>query len=546
MLISASQLHAQTKTPPPDTVKKVTVVDSIPEPEGETLDQKVIYNARDSSRYEADKNKFYLFGDAYVEYGTMNLKAEFIEIDYSKNLITAYGTTDSTGKKVGTPVFKDAEQEFNAEKIMYNLKTKKGKIFNVLTKQGDLLVFGNEIKRDSTEIVYMKNLKCIPCQYEDAKTVFRATKAKIIPNDKIVTGPMFLEINGVPTPLVLPFGYFPNSKRRHNGIIIPFVGNSPTQGYFLKDGGFYWGISDKTDMTIKGDLYSNKSWGIRTFNNYNVLYKYSGSVNIGYSEYVIGDKDIPAAYNVQKSYNFTWLHTQDNRNNPSRRFSANVNYVNRKYNKFNAVSSGNYLTNTFQSNINFTKTLRWGSVSVNATHSQNTITKLVDVSFPQLTFNVNRFFPFKRATASRQNIFDKLGISYLFEARNTYHTYDSLLFKDNIEKNMSYGVRHSIPISTNFNLFKYITVTPSINLSSVMYMKTAEERLIATSANTYMIKTDTVNGFKAGFDANFSTAMNTKVFMDYIFGWKRLKQIRHLLIPTLSYLYRPDFGAEQY
>lgn len=533
---------SQTLTPvAKDTTYKVTV-DTLTE-EDESLDKQVIYNARDSIRYEAKDNKVFLFGDAYVEYGTMNLKAEFIEIDNSKNLVTAYGKVDSTGKKIGTPLFKDDSQEFNAEKMMYNLKTKKGKIFNVLTKQGDLLVFGNEIKKDSTDIVYMKNLKCYPCQFDDAKTAFRATKAKIIPDDKIVTGPMYLEISGVPTPLMLPFGYFPNSKKRHNGILLPFVGNSPNQGYFFKDGGFYWGISDKTDMIIHGDIYSNGSWGLRTTNDYNVLYKYNGAVNLGYSEFIIGDKDVPTQYSKQKSYNITWIHNQDNKNDPTVRFSANVNYINQKYNKFNSLNSGQYLANTFQSNINFTKSWRLSSLSINAMGSQNTITGLVDLSFPQLTFNVNRFFPFKRENAVRPNVFDKIGVNYLLEARNTLSGYDSILFRGDIEKRMQYGIRHSLPISTNFNVAKYITVTPAVNLSSVMYTKTTRKELLYA---TNMVKTDTVNGFVAGYDANFTTAVSTKFFMDYYYKSKRIKQIRHLLIPTVTYLYRPDFGKEQY
>ena len=533
---------SQTVTPlPTDSTFKVVTVDTLEE--DEPLDKKVIYNARDSIRYEAKGNKIYLFGDAYVEYGEMNLKAEFIEIDNSKNLVTAFGTTDSTGKKIGTPIFKDNSQEFNAEKIMYNLKTKKGKIFNVLTKQGDLLVFGNEIKKDSTDVIYMKNLKCIPCQYEDARTVFIASKAKIIPDDKIVTGPMYLQISEVPTPLMLPFGYFPNSKKRHNGILLPFVGNSPGQGYFFKDGGFYWGINDKTDMIIRGDVYSNGSWGLRTTNDYNILYKYVGAVNLGYSEYIIGDKDVPSQYSKQKSYNINWQHAQDNKNNPSVRFTANVNYINQKYNKYNSLNSGQYLANTFQSNVNFTKSTKWSSMSINAMGSQNTITGLVDLSFPQLTFNVNRFFPFKRESAVKPNVLDKIGVNYLLEARNTLSGYDSILFKGDIESRLKYGIRHSLPISTNFNIAKYITVTPALNLSSVMYTKTTRKELLY-STNT--LKIDTVNGFTAGYDANFTTAVSTKLFMDYMFKSKRVKQIRHLLIPTITYLYRPDFGSEQY
>lgn len=541
MLISYGGLYAQTT--PTDTIKKVnadTLVDS------ETLENKIEYKANDSIVYLANKKIALLYGEANVVYENMNVVASVIEIDYANNLITAYGLPDSTGKLAGTPVFKDGEQEMNAEKIMFNLKTKKGKIFNALTKQGELMVYGNEIKKDSNDIIYMKNMKCIPCEYADSRTVFRATKAKVIPNDKIVTGPMYLEIGGVPTPLGLPFGFFPNTKKQHNGILIPFYGNSPTQGFFLRDGGFYWGMNDQTDMVIKGDIYSNGSWGLRTTNNYNVLYKATGAVNLGFSQFNVGDKDIPTSYKKYKSYTIGWVHRQDNKNNPKVNFSANVNYQNQLYNKYNALNTGQYLTNTFQSNVSFSRIFDIGSLNVNATHNQNTNTGQVDISFPQLTFNVNRFYPFKRQNAVKQNVLDKIGVNYLFEARNTLSGNDSTLFKGNIEKKLKYGVRHSLPISTNFNVLKYITVTPALNLSSVMYTKYIEKNYVKSLTTADKSLNDTVRGFIAGYDANFTTSMNTKVFFDYSYKKGKVKQIRHLLIPTLTYMYRPDFGKEQY
>lgn len=545
MLISYGGLYAQTL--PADTLKKVNV-DTLSN--DETLESKVEYKANDSIVYLANKKIAILFGDANVIYENMNVTAEVIEIDYSTNIITAYGLPDSTGKLAGTPVFKDGEQEMNAEKIMFNLKSKKGKIFNALTKQGELLVYGNEIKKDSNNVIYMKNMKCIPCEFADSRTVFRATQAKIIPNDKIVTGPMYLEIGGVPTPLGLPFGFFPNTKKQHNGILLPQYGNSPNFGFFLKDGGYYLGINDQTDMTIKGDIYSNGSWALRTTNNYNVLYKAVGSINIGFSKFNFGDRDLAPLgrdkYYKQQSYNIAWTHRQDNKNNPKVNFGANVNYQNSLYNKYNALNSGQYLTNTFQSNINFSRTFKVGSLSLNATHNQNTITKQVDISFPQLTFNVNRFYPFKRENAVKQNILDKIGVNYLFEARNTLSGFDSTIFKGDIEKNMKYGVRHNLPISTNFNVAKYITVTPAINLSSVMYTKTTRRKFLQDPIYRFKDSAQTVNSFDVGYDASFSTAFNTKLFIDFMYKRGKIKQIRHLLIPTLTYVYRPDFSKEQY
>ncbi|MDF2448299.1 MAG: hypothetical protein K0R26_803 [Bacteroidota bacterium] len=566
MLISTRISFAQTDlksgntkvTNPADTLKKMSVsenptpTDSTTNVRVDTLDtgddvdplqHKIIYNARDSIRYETRGQKIYLFGDGFVQYEDINLKAEFIEVDNENNTITAYGKTDSSGVQSGNPVMKIEGQESTARKIIYNLKTKKGKIYDIMTKEGDLLLKGSEVKKDSNNVVYMKDLKCIPCQYEDSRTIFRAKRAKIIPDDKIVTGPMYLEVAGVPTPLGLPFGFFPNTKKRHSGILIPFYGNSDALGFYLKEGGFYWGINDKTDMTIRGDIYTNGSWGLRTTNNYMVNYKFNGALSLGYSEFRNGEREIPALYSKQRDISINWRHFQDQKNNPTVRFSSDVNIRTSKYNKFNALNTGQYLTNTFQSNINFTKTFQIGSLSLNARHDQNTQTKLMNISFPELTFNVNRFYPFKKESRVKQNPIDKIGISYLFEARNTLSGADTSIFKGNIGDSLKYGFRHSLPISTNITLLKYFTLTPALNLSAVMYTKTTSKALDETT-NRIIRTTD--QNFKTGYDANFNTSLSTKVFMDYLFKSKRVKQIRHLLIPSLAYTYRPDFGEEQF
>ncbi len=528
---------------PGDSIKDVKV-DSLSEDEDiDPLQHSIIYNARDSIRYETKGQKIYLFGDAYVQYEDMNLKAEFIEIDNEKNTITAFGRLDSTGNKIGYPIMKAEGQESTMRKVIYNLKTKKGKIYDISTKEGDLLLLGSEVKKDSNNVIYMRNLRCIPCEFEDSRTVFKAKKAKIIPDDKIVTGPMYLEIGGVPTPLGLPFGFFPNTKKRHSGILIPFYGNSDALGFYLKDGGFYWGINDQTDMTIRGDIYSNGSWGLRTTNNYNINYKYNGAVTLGYSEFRNGEREIPSSYSKQKDISINWRHIQDQKNNPTVRFSSDVNIRTSRYNKYNAQNTGQYLTNTFQSNINFTKTYKIGSLGINARHDQNTQTKLMNISFPEVTFNVNRFYPFKKESRIKQNPIDKIGISYLLEARNTLSGADTSIFKGNIGDSLKYGFRHTLPISTNITLMKYFTLTPALNLSAVMYTKTTRKELDTTT--NYIINS-THKGFQTGYDANFNTALSTKLFMDYVFKGKRLKQVRHLLIPNLAYTYRPDFGEEQY
>ena len=533
---------------PEDSVKTLNM-DTLDTEDQQALDHKVIYNARDSIRYETKGQKVYLFGDSYIEYEGMTIKAEYIVVDNEKNTIKASGKKDSLGRAVGSPVFKIEGQESSSDSMIYNVKTKRGKIYGIKTKEGELILLGSEVKKDSNNVVYMKDLKCIPCQFEDSRTIFRAKRAKIIPDDKIVTGPMYLEIGGVPTPLGLPFGYFPNTKKRHSGILIPTFNSSEALGYSLKDGGFYWGISDRTDMTIRGDIYTNGSFALRTLNNYNINYKYTGSLALGYSDFRSGEKEIPTSLGLptsfakQKDFSITWVHTQDQKNNPTVRFSSNVNIKTSKYNKFNALNTGQYLANTFYSNINFTKTFKTSSLSLTARHDQNTQTKIMNLSFPELTFNINRFYPFKKEGRTKPNPIDKLGISYLLEARNTLSDSEQYIFKGDIADKLKYGMRHSLPISTNITVFKYFTLTPALNLSAVMTTKTTDKVLDAT---TNKLVSSTVKEFKTGYDANFSTSLTTKVFMDYLFKSKRIKQIRHLLIPTLNYTYRPDYGAKQY
>jgi hypothetical protein len=550
--------------------------------DSESIEEQINYFAEDSIVALPAEGKALLYGKAKVDYGSMSIQSEIMEIDYSKNIVVAYGKKDSLGKLFGTPVFKDGAEPLEAEKIMYNLKTKRGKIFNALTKQGELLVFGEQIKKDSSNVVYFKDMKCLPCEDKDARTAFIATRAKVIPNDKIVTGPMYLSIGGVPTPLGLPFGFFPNTKKQHNGILLPQYGFSEVQGFFLKEGGYYWGINDKTNMIIRGDIYSNGSWALNTTNNYNILYKASGSAYFGYKQFNNGDRDVPISFSTLKAYELRWSHTQDNKNNPSVRFTSSVNYVkNQNVNRLNNFNPGAYLQNTFISLINFTKIFKKSSLSLSAEHSQSSQTNDMNITLPALTFNVNRFFPFKREGVTNQNAIDKIGISYFVEAQNRLSGNDSTIFKGNILDRMNYGIRQSIPISTNFNILKYITASPAINLNAYTYFKsTVKEWGIVNYRNSatgplptplvpelpineaqkgtalvggrlvqlpnYGIISKTKNDFINGYDATFSTAFNTKLYFDYMFRKGKVKQIRHLLIPTVTYNYIPDFGTNQF
>jgi len=525
-----------------DTLKTVSKADTLAPPSGD-LEAEINYSAEDSAVTDRTANRVYLYGKSKVIYGNMQMEAAVIEVDYLNNTVLAYGTKDSTGKMINNPVFKDGNETMEAEKILYNLKSKKGKIFNAMTRQGEMLVIGKEIKKDSNSVIYMKDMRCIPCNEKDARTMFRATRAKIIPNDKIVTGPMYVQVGGIPTPVGLPFGYFPNTKKSHNGILIPNPSFSALQGFYLKNAGFYMAINEKTDVVIKGDIYTNGSFVASIQNNYNVRYKASGYTQLKYARFNFGDRDVPDQFRQQQSIEARWRYTQDNRSNPNGRFSADVNYVsNQNINRFTGDNANQFLQNAFQSNINYSKTLKNGALSFAGTMGQASQTGLINLTLPEVLYSVNRFFPFKRENAVSQNVLDKIGMNYIMTAKNTISGYDSTLFKTNFADSMKYGIQHSLPISTNFNVFKYITVSPGLNLSSVMLTRGINKTY---DAENKKVVSSITNTFITTYDAVFSTNVSTKVYMDYQFLKGNLKQIRHLIIPTLQYSYRPDLGYDK-
>ncbi|MFN6039597.1 MAG: putative LPS assembly protein LptD [Bacteroidota bacterium] len=511
------------------------------------LTKPIYYSAKDSIRIEVKEEKIILFGEGQVEYDGINLKAEKIEINYKSNLVYAHGEKDSLGKLFGTPRFESEGEVMECEEIAYNLLNKKGKIKNITTKQGELIIKGEQIKKDSNDVMFFKNISCIPCEFSDSKTLFKASRAKVIPNDKIVTGPLYLSIAGIPTPLALPFGYFPNTRKSSkSGVIIPTYGESPNLGFFLKDGGFYWAMGPKADMQIRGDIYSYGSWALKNFLNYDVRYKYKGNLNFGYSVFNTGEKEIPegnaGSITQRKDFFIRWTHSQDPKSNPNSRLNGTINAGSNSFNQFNAQNTGQYLTNTFASNVNYSKTFSFGNLSVNARHSQNTQTKMIEISMPEITLNVNRFFPFKNENRVRKNFLDRLGVNYLMETKSNLIRPDSLFLKPESLDSIRTGIRHSIPVSTNITLFKFITFTPSLNLTAWNYFNYITYGFDSINNKTIKQKN---TGFKSAFDGNFSGTLTTKVYGNYFFRGKKLKQIRHFIIPTVSLSYRPDLTNEK-
>ncbi len=532
-----SKLSVDTVIKTNDTIKKTVESNSF-------LKEKVIYSATDSMLIDKINQKAYLYNNAVVLYDGLNLKAGYIEIDFGKNTVFATTMKDSAGKDIQKPVFEQGEEKLVAEKITYNFKTKKGKITDVITQQGEGFIHGRDIKKDTNNVYYVGHGKYTTCDLEHPHYFIGAKKIKIIPDDKIVTGPAVLWIADIPTPLAIPFGYFPNKKGRASGILLPTYGESTNLGFFLKDGGFYFGMNEYVDLALRADGYSNGSYGAKAASNYRKRYRYSGGLSVNYSRFIEGDIELPNS-KTRNDFFVRWSHTQDPKSRPNSRFSANVNAGSSSYNKYNGNVTGDYLSNTFQSNISYSKSFSGTpfNFSANARHSQNTITKKVDISLPELALNMNRIYPFKSKKSVGNKWYDKIGLSATANARNDINTYDTLLFTDRTLHQMRNGVRFTMPISTSFNVLKYFTFTPTINTASNIYFETIQKRY---DPNINYVFTDTITGAKMANDFSVSSGLSTRLYGDYFFRGKRLKQIRHVATPTLSTSYRPDFGESGY
>lgn len=508
------------------------------------LKSKVKYSAKDSIRFDVTNQKMYLFGNAEVTYEDLNLKAGYIELDMKSNVVYAEGRKDSTGKEIEIPVFTEKTQSFKSHKMTYNFQTKKGRISEVITKEADGYIHGETVKKDSGNTVYIRNGKYTTCDLEHPHYYIHASKLKVIPNDVIVTGPANLVINDVPTPLCVPFGFFPNKRGQKSGILIPTYGESANLGFFLRDGGFYWGVSDKMDVALRGDIYSKGSWGAKTAINYVKRYKYTGNLQLNFSNIRLGEKELPT-FSQQKDFNIRWTHMQDSKAHPGVAFSASVNAGTSNYNKYNSYTPAVYLNNILQSSVSLSKS--WlGTpfyLTASARHSQNTQTKQINMSLPQVAFFMNRIYPFKSKTRTIPMWYDKIGLSYSAEVRNEINTYDSLFMKPVMYKQMKNGLHQNIPISTSLNVLKYFTVTPAANINSNVYYQTIAKRY---DSDTKRIITDTVQGVKMENDFSFSTNLNTKIYGNYQFRKGFVKHIRHLVIPNVSYSYRPDFSEPQW
>ncbi len=537
-VLGVTSLSAQTHT------------DSIPT--DAPLKTELFYKAKDSIRFDLVEQKIYLFGDAEVNYEGIKLNAGYIEYGFSDNLVYASETIDSTGKSVGKPVFDDGSQKLSAREIRYNIQTKKGNIRDVKTQQGEGYVHMGVAKKHPDNEVHLQHGKYTTCDLDHPHFYFNLRKAIVIPDDKIVSGPVNLVIADIPTPLMLPFGFFPNKKGEASGLVVPTYGESPELGFFLLNGGYYFpiGKKGKADMQVLGDIYSRGSWGLRTINRYANRYKYRGDLNLSYSQLNRGDPEFPD-FSRNQEFFIRWRHEQDAKAHPYRRFSANVNAGTTQNfrNNFN-TDLNTYLTNTFQSNIAYSYSFpnKPFTMSANLRHSQNSVTRVVNVILPELTFNMLRIYPFARKNpVGAKKWYEQIGVTYNTQFKNDLTVADSLIRMNDLGSltdRMRYGMRHSAVAATSFKILKQkFTFNPSVSFTERWYMQTIER---AWDNDLQAVVTDTINGFSRIHEYNFNGSLTTKLFGFYAFQGARQTRIRHVFTPALNFTYRPDFGSLEY
>lgn len=527
----------------PDTLKKKETSIGI--------ESQVKYKSHNKIHFDIPGRKVYLYEDAEIEYGNISLKADFIEINFDKNQVFAKGLPDSTGKVRGKPVFTEAGQSFDAGQITYNFDTKKGLIREVITQDGEGYLHGEKIKKMPDDRINIKSGLYTTCDLKDPHFEFRYTKAQVIPDNKIVSGPAYMVIEDVPVPLFIPFGLFPNKSGRRSGLIIPAFGESANRGFFLEGGGYYWGISDYLDLTITGDIYTSGSWAVRPTLRYSKRYKYNGNFDFSYAKNILGDRDAPDV-DIRKDFKILWRHSQDPKARPNSRFSANVNIVSSDFNQFNLTNTEAYLSNTFQSSIAYQTDFNDNLfLTVNASHQQNTLDRSVNITLPSINFNTKQFYPFRRKKQVGQpRWYENINVKYTMKAENRIQTTDTLLFKPGWEEDFRYGANHSIPISSSIKVLKHFTLTNSVNYNESWYPYTIRKSwnpdTLITQQDTVVgfVETDTVRGFRAARDFSFRASLNTRLYGMYQFTKGPVAAIRHVMSPTVSFNYRPDFGSD--
>lgn len=518
------------------------------------IEAPIEYTANDSLVYDARTQTAHLFGSSNVKYQNMDLASDKIYMSLDSSLVHATGTRDSSAKDgvKNKPVFTMGQDKYETDTIAFNFKTKKAYIDNVYTEQEDGFLRGERSKRDSTGVIYLEHGRYTTCDEEHPDFYIALSRARVRPGKDVVFGPAYLVVADVPLPLAIPYGFFPFTKRYSSGFIMPSYGDEQARGFYLKDIGYYFALSDKWDLKLLGEIYTRGSWGFSAASNYRKRYRYNGSFLFSYQDTKTGDKGLPD-YARQESFKIQWSHRQDSKANPYSSLAASVNFATSSYerNNLNSLYNPQTLTqSTRTSSVSWSTTFSSIGLTLSATAnlSQNMRDSTLAVTLPDLNIAVSRFYPFKRKHAvGNERWYEKISMSYTGQIGNSINTKEDKFFKSNLIKEWRNGWNHEIPISGNFTLFNYLNVSPSFRFTDRM-QSAKVERSWDTAKQVEVA--DTTYGFHNIYNWNFSMGMSTKLYGFWtpsrkIFGDK-IQAIRHVLTPQVTFSYAPDFGASRY
>lgn len=503
----------------------------------------VKYKAVDSVAIELDSKKAYLYTGGEIEFQNMSLQADAVEVDFERQQLRARGVSDSAGKYVGRPLFKQGSDEYNADTINYNYKSEKGLIYGVITQEGDGFLHGEKIKKVNDSVMYLSRGQYTTCNYAHPHFAINFSESKLIANEKIFTGPAYVSIEDVPTPLALPFAFFPLAHDRASGILLPSYGWMTGRGYYLKDGGYYFAINDFVDLALIGEIYTNLSWAAEAKSNYYRRYKYKGNFDIRYGVTKTGIRGDTNTYNKYGDFKVTWRHDQDAKANPNSRFSANVNLVSRNYNR-NTTNSTDYFNSTTTSSVSYTSTIgSWFNLALSARESYNIQTGLMNIQLPSISLSSNTFYPFRRKVPSgAYRWYENISMSYVLEGANNVNAQDTNILKRTIFNQMQYGISHRLPVQSTLKVLKFFNWTNSLSYNERWHWSTINKDI--DSSGRLVI--DTIRGFRANRDVAFNSSLSTRVYGMFTFKYGPLKALRHVINPSVSFNFRPDFGSDRF
>ena len=516
------------------------------------IDAPVEYTANDSMTYEGETGIAHLYGKSHVKYQDMDLESDQIFMSLDSSLVHATGSLDTTGQKFGTPVFKMGSDTYETDTMAFNFKTKKGLISNAYTEQQDGFMTSELSKRDGKGDMHLYHGRYTTCDQPHPDFYFAMSRAKVRPGKNVVFGPTYLVVCDVPLPFAIPYGFFPFTKSYSSGFIMPTYGDETSRGFYLRDGGYYFAISDKMDLKLIGEIYTKGSWGLTATSNYRRRYRYNGSLLVSYQNSVSGDKNMPD-YTKTTSFRVAWQHSQDAKANPYRSLRASVNFATSSYERNNLTSMYNpqsLTQSTRTSSVSLGTKFSSLGMSLTSTFNlnQNMRDSIIELTMPDLNISVANFYPFKRKNGvGEERWYEKISVRYTGQFKNEIKTKEDKLMHSSFTKDWRNGMQHTIPITANFTLFNFLNVSPTFNFTDRMYTQKYKRSWDETAQKEVV---DTIQGFHNVYNWTMSLGLSTKLYGFFIpnrklFG-EKIDRIRHVFTPTVSFNYAPDFSASRY